>query len=313
MRGLYGADALRGLRRELFGDLPAEDLQLADGTALVPGEMRQRGMAVGRHEAPTGPSLPLFLARWEQVYGQARRGEASIVALAAAHHRLVWMHPFLDGNGRVARLHTHLLLLGWGLSGGLWSPLRGFARSEARYRALLQAADEHRRGDLDGRGNLTQAGLVEWIGYVLEMCVDQVDFMARQLRVQDMRGRIQAALSYESAAIKSGVREEALIPLHYLFATQGELSRAEFKTMTGLGQRVATATVTALLARGFLATDSPYGALRFAIPRHALRFYFPALWPEAEQDEELTSSRVGNAPQPRAALRRGGGSHKTGS
>ncbi|HEX5783676.1 MAG TPA: hypothetical protein VFY35_03005, partial [Burkholderiaceae bacterium] len=35
------------------------------------------------------------------------------------------------------------------------------ARTEARYKALLQAADEHRRGDLDGRGNLTQAGLVD--------------------------------------------------------------------------------------------------------------------------------------------------------
>ena len=27
-----------------------------------------------------------------------------IIAVAAAHHRLLWIHPFLDGNGRVARL-----------------------------------------------------------------------------------------------------------------------------------------------------------------------------------------------------------------
>lgn len=71
--------------------------------------------------------------------------------------------------------------------------------------------------------------------------------------------------------------KEALLPLHCLFATQPELGRANFKAMTGLGERVATSTVSTLLQRGFLATDSLYGSLRFAVPRHALQFYFPAL------------------------------------
>jgi Fic family protein len=248
--------------------------------------------------------LHRFIERWQAIYGHVRRGEASIVALAAAHHRLTWTHPFLDGNGRVSRLHTHLLLHGWGLTGGLWSPLRGFARTESRYKALLQAADEHRRGDLDGRGNLTQAGLVEWIDYVLDTCIDQVGFMARQLDVQGMQDRIRAALAFEVAAVKSGVREEALRPLHYLFATQGELGRADFKVMTGLGDRVATATLSALLHRGFLMTDSPYGSLRFGIPRHALRFYFPALWPEAEQDRALLDGEIGVGTAPRSVARR---------
>jgi Fic family protein len=284
-RALYSPQALSGLHAQLFQDLPGEELTLSDGSQMLPGEFRQRAVAVGRHEAPTAASISAFLARWAAVYGQARRGEASVVALAAAHHRLAWVHPFLDGNGRVARLHSHLLLRAWGLSTGLWSPLRGFARSEARYKALLQAADEHRLGDLDGRGNLSQAGLVDWINYMLEVCIDQVRFMSQQLDIGGMRGRIGASLAFEASAIKSGVRPAALIPLHYLFATQGELGRADFKAMTGLGERVATDTLSALLRRGFLATDSAYGALRFAVPRHALRFYFPALWPEAEQEE----------------------------
>ena len=171
--------------------------------------------------------------------------------------------------------------------------MRGFARSEERYRALLAAADEHRRGDLDGRGNLSRAGLIAWIAYTLEVCIDQVGFMARQLDINGMRGRIEAALAFDGSAMKSGVRPEALMPLHYLFATQTELGRAEFKTLTGLGDRVATETLSALLRRGFLATDSSYGKLRFAVPRHALRFYFPALWPEAEQDEALRQAEQG--------------------
>lgn len=130
--------------------------------------------------------------------------------------------------------------------------------------------------------------------------------MARQLDVQGMQDRIRAALAYEVAVVKSGVREEALLPLHYLFATQGELGRAQFKAMTGLGERVATATLSALLNRGFVTTDSPYGSLRFAIPRHALRFFFPALWPEAEQDQALLDGEVGVAVVPRGAPRRSG-------
>lgn len=97
--------------------------------------------------------------------------------------------------------------------------------------------------------------------------------------------RREAALAFEASVVKSGVRPEALIPLHCLFATQAELGRTEFKTMTRLGERVATETLSSLVRRGFLATDSAYGKVRFAVPRHALRFYFPALWPEAEQDE----------------------------
>ena len=278
---LYSTQALEWLHLQLFGGLTPEDLTLADGSLLTPGQVRTRGVAVGIHEAPNAKALPAFLSRWEEVYGHSRRGEASIVALAAAHHRLAWVHPFLDGNGRVARLHTHLALHAQGLTNGLWSPLRGFARSEEKYRGMLKAADEHRRGDLDGRGNLTEAGLIDWISYTLETCIDQVRFMRKLLDVGSMRERIQAALIFEESK-KTGVRKEAALALHYLFSTNSELGRAAFKQMTGLGERVATDLISSLLKNGYLATDSAYGALRFAIPRSALRFYFPDLWPEAE-------------------------------
>lgn len=205
------------------------------------------------------------------------------MALAAAHHRLAWVHTFLDGNGRVTRLHTHLALHAQGLTNGLWSSLRGFARTEDKYRAVLQAADEHRRGDLDGRGNLTEAGLLDWINYTLDTCLDQVRFMRKLLDVGAMYDRILAALIFKESQ-KTGVRKEAALALQYLFSTQSEIGRAAFKQMTVLGDRVATTAISALLKNGYLASDSPYGALRFAIPRRALRFYFPELWPEAEAD-----------------------------
>ena len=54
--------------------------------------------------------------------------------------------------------------------------------------------------------------------------------------------------------------------------------------MTGLGDRIATQVLTALIQRGLLKSDTPQGVVRFGVPMHALRFYFPSLWPEAEAD-----------------------------
>ena len=184
------------------------------------------------------------------------------------------------------RLHTHALLSALGYTNGLWSPLRGFARSTDRYDALLAEADLPRQGDLDGRGNLSEQALVAWIDYVLDLCLDQVRFMAGLLDLAAMERRIAACLVFEDETLRSGVRREALRPLHYLFVTGGELERGKFKSMTGLGDRTAVSALSALVKRGLLKSDTPQGKVRFGLPLQALRFYFPALWPEAEADAE---------------------------
>ena len=281
---LYSTEAVQDLHRELFARLPAKDLLSSEKEPVVPGQLRTREVRVGQHVPPTHGSLPAFLERWGTFYRGVRRGEAALVALAAAHQRLGWIHPFVDGNGRVMRLHTHTMLSALGYTGGLWSPLRGFARSTERYYALLAEADAPRRGDLDGRGNLSEQALVDWIAYVLDTCLDQVDFMAGMLDFGAMKERIEACLVYEAKAMKSGVRQEALRPLHYLFLSGEEIARGEFKAMLGMAERSATDALGALVKRGLLKSDSPQGKVRFGLPQHALRFLFPRLWPEAEAD-----------------------------
>jgi Fic family protein len=283
-RSLYTVDAVRELHRELFGRLPARDLVTSEKETIVPGALRQREVRVGEHVAPTSASLPAFLDRWCSFYAAVRRGEASLVALAAAHQRLGWIHPFIDGNGRVMRLHSHAMLHALGYTGGLWSPLRGFARSTERYYALLADADAPRRGDLDGRGNLSEQALVAWIDYFLDICIDQVDFMSALLDFGGLKDRIEACLVYEATALKSGVRQESLRALHYLFLSGEEITRGEFKSMLGMSDRGATDALGALVRRGLLKSDSPQGKVRFGLPQHALRFLFPNLWPEAEAD-----------------------------
>ena len=281
---LYTPDALQDIHRALFARLPAADLRTPEQEAIVPGALRQRDVRVGQHVAPIHATVPMFLQRWAAFYGGVRRGEAALVALACAHQRLGWVHPFVDGNGRVMRLHTHTWLTAMGYTGGLWSPLRGFARSTERYYALLADADSLRRGDLDGRGNLSEQALIAWADYVLDTCLDQVRFMAGLLDFEAIKTRIEACLVFEATVLKQGVRQEALRGLHYLFLSGEDMPRGDFKAMLGMGDRSATDALGALVKRGLLKSDSPQGKVRFGLPQHALRFMFPQLWPEAEAD-----------------------------
>ena len=278
---LFEPAVIRVLHQHLFEQLPAEDRGGEHGEALVPGHWRTRDVSVGGHIAPRARAVPRFLERFDDVYGRVRAGELALVAVAAAHHRLAWIHPFIDGNGRVARLHSLVLLQGLGLTSGVWSPLRGLARSQPRYYELLANADLLRRNDLDGRGNLSEEGLIAFCDYFLDTCIDQAAFMSGMLDMQTMKDRIAACMAFESNREGSGIRMEALTPMHYLFLG-GPMERGAFKAMSGLSPRTADRLLQALLARSLVASDTPKGAIRFAVPQHALRFYFPALWPEAE-------------------------------
>src|SRR2546422_753682 len=81
---------------------------------------------------------------------------------AAAHHRLLWIHPFMDGNGRVARLMSHAMMLDKLDTGAVWSVARGLARNVSEYKKLLADCDLPRRNDLDGRGALSEEALAEF-------------------------------------------------------------------------------------------------------------------------------------------------------
>src|SRR6266851_3314660 len=99
---------------------------------LVPGEFRTRDVKVGQRIPISPGAVPRFLSRYQEVYGSLGVID-TVIASAAAHHRLVWIHPFLDGNGRVARLLSHAMLLETLDTGAVWSIARGLARNVQDY------------------------------------------------------------------------------------------------------------------------------------------------------------------------------------
>lgn len=261
----------------LYSRLPEGDRRTADGFIIEPGKLRTEEVQVGRHVPPVAKSLPKFYARLDEVFNHKRAWEAHLINVACLHHRAAWVHPFEDGNGRAVRLQSHCAL--WTLSDGLWSPSRGVARDTDSYYAQLINADATRRSSVDGRGNLTTAGLLEWVDYFLDVCADQVNFMKKMLEFDDMKLRIQALIIFRAAHNKA-IRQEAILPLYHLFAA-GPLTRREFFQMTGLGERTARSLMSVLLQDGLIVSDSAYGAVRWGLPLNALQFLFPELYPEA--------------------------------
>lgn len=199
--------------------------------------------------------------------------------------------PFPDGNGRTARLHTHLLLTQLGLTHGLWSPLRGIARKHEQYYARLNNADLPRRNDLDGRGALSQEGLVAFADWLIELCTDQATFMRDLLGLGSLKERLHELLlslsvrPWPLGSEASLIKVEALEAVHYV-AVFGPLERARFLAMTGLPARTARRVLASLLHYGLLKAETSRAPVTFSIPLASLRFLFPRLWPEAAADTE---------------------------
>ena len=199
--GLSGGRAvtekgIREIHRRFCEALPkdllwAEDPDTNQRVRVVPGELRKGDVRVGNHIAVSPGAVPRFLERFEQVYGSARKME-SILSTAAAHHRLLWIHPFMDGNGRVARLMSHAMMLETLETGGVWSVARGLARNVQQYKNLLANCDQTRRNDLDGRGTLSEEALAEFTRFFLTACIDQVDFMESLTQPDRLRERDSA-------------------------------------------------------------------------------------------------------------------------
>ena len=188
------ADSIREIHRRFCEALPEDLLWVEDPVTkerikVIPGKLRHRDVAVGRHIPISAPAVPRFLKRFEEVYSKLGKTD-TILSAAAAHHRLVWIHPFLDGNGRVARLISHATLLDALDTGAVWSIARGLARNVDAYKAHLAACDQPRRNDLDGRGKLSEENLAEFTKFFLSICIDQVTFMETLMQPDQLRARI---------------------------------------------------------------------------------------------------------------------------
>ena len=269
------------IHRRFCGLLPDELLWVdepgADGRVrVIPGELRKRDVRVGAHIAVSPGAVGRFLDRYEQAYSGNARAE-SIVSAAAAHHRLLWIHPFVDGNGRVARLVSHAAMLESLDTGALWSIARGLARNVDAYREHLAACDRPRRNDLDGRGALSEESLVDFTRFFLNTCIDQVRFMEGLMQPGALHTRIQLwaeeQIRLGHLPARAGAVLDALL-------YRGEIPRSDVAGIVGTGERHARRAVASLVQRGVVVSSSSRAPLQLAFPAELASRWMPGLFPE---------------------------------
>ena len=275
------AEGLREIHRrfcELLPDdlLRVEDPKTKQRVVVIPGELRRRDVQVGRLVPSSPGALPRFLHRFEEVYSKVGKTEL-IVSTAAAHHRFLWMHPFLDGNGRVARLMSHAILLNALDTGAVWSVARGLARNVQEYKRHLAECDSPRRNDLDGRGTLSEEALAAFTGFFLTVCIDQVTFMESLVQPDRLRARIS---TWAEEEIRIGALPPKAGNILEAVLYRGELPRADAHAIVGTGERQARRIVAALVAAGVLTSDNPRTPLRLLFPAALAGRWMPGLFPD---------------------------------
>ena len=277
----FTAEGIREVHRRFCELLPDELLWLTlestgEKVRVVPGAYRTRDVQVGRHIPVSPGAVPRFMQRFEEVYTKLGKTD-TILAAATAHHRLAWIHPFTDGNGRVIRLMSYAVLRETLDTGGVWSIARGLARNVNKYKEHLAACDMPRRNDLDGRGNLSEEALAEFTKFFLTICIDQVTFMEDLVQPDRLRSRI---LLWAEEEIKMGkLRPKAGNVLEAILY-RGELPRGEVAEILGASERHARRTVAALSEFGVITSDSSRADLRLTFPAALAPRWMPGLFPE---------------------------------
>lgn len=269
------------LHEQFFNRLPPE-LRYAktEGGGLVPvepGKLRDRGISVGRHEAPaTKKEIEDYLAEFERLLSPEKLpGPQKLLGMASSHHRFLWVHPFPEGNGRVARLLTTAYGIKINVGDNmLWTVARAFARNREEYDEHLALADRPRRNSLDGRGPLSEEDLLSFCIYFLRCCDDQISFMDGKLRLNELEKRYDRfidGLLDEKQLSKAGAKVMKRILL------QGEIPRGQISEICGVKQRRATQIIKELLDARLTRSETVYGPMRLSISADMAAVLFPEL------------------------------------
>ncbi len=152
---------------------------------------------------------------------------------------------------------------------------RGLAhglKSRTEYKQMMDLADSPRQGDLDGRGNLSQRALIEFVVWFLQVAVDQARFMTGLFDLGNLTERLH-----------TWVREKMLKPesarLLDEIVIRGEIQRGEVSRITGLPERTARRILNDLVKEGVAASTTPKGPVSLRFPINSLETLFPRLYP----------------------------------
>ena len=284
---LYSAHTLLEIHKRFYSKKEMQfALHIEHGNqmaTIVPGKIRDGEVKVGAHIAPKAKELPAYLNEFETLYNQSHAQTKTIRLIYAlcSHHRLVYIHPFFDGNGRISRLYLDHLLFGIGLEGyGLWNISRGLAREQEKYRAHLARADEPFLGEYNnGRGALSLKGLRAFANFMLDTALDQVEYMTELLKIDNIASRINSYVHFSRQNMYLDIDP---LPKHAEVIFQalllhGQIPRNSIKDIIRTSKPTAIKVVRELERREYLTSEEPKSPIRIKLNAHFASEIIPKL------------------------------------
>jgi Fic family protein len=278
-RRFYEGDEMRNFRTFEY---QGESYSFKEGT------YRTQDVAVGDHIAPAFNRIDGMMHEFREGYGRelkyANLGRA-LVAIMASHHRLVWIHPFLDGNGRIARIMLDALLKNTTIPGvGLWSMSRGLARQSSEYKKMLSIADLDKQSTLDGRGPLSDKTLSAFCEFMLDIAIDQINFMQGALRLNHLSSRMDEYIidARRGRFLDDGIETLPTYTEIILkeLLLKGELQRGEIPTLIGKSESTAKRLTSTLQKHHIIQSVNHKSPFTFNFSAHFAARIFPDLIPQ---------------------------------
>ncbi len=148
-----------------------------DGSRF-PGTLRSVNVSIASsaHIPPEAFRVPEYFEELLQFVNRPFDTQYHLLAIALSHHRLAWIHPFDNGNGRTVRMFTYALLIKQGFqvrNGRILNPTAIFCMNRDKYYEMLALADT-------GEEEKT----LEWCLYVLEGLRIEIEKIDRLLDLQ---------------------------------------------------------------------------------------------------------------------------------
>ena len=248
---VYDENLIRGLHFMMMGyALDKSPGRWRPGSAFVLDEASREIVYTG----PDAMAVPDLVHELVE-YLRAEDRIPPMVKAAMAHLNLVMIHPFRDGNGRMARCLQTLVLAREGIVASPFVSIEEYlgANTEAYYAVLAEVGQGNWQPQRDAR---------PWIRFVLTAHYQQAQTMVRRAEEAERRW---ALLTQEASRLKLPERS---VPALFNASLRFRLRNADYREAAEVSDTIAGRDLGRLVEAGLLAARGERrGRLYVATPR----------------------------------------------
>lgn len=151
---------------------------------MTPGAYRNKNVAIlnSKHEPPDLLHVQDFMEELLIFVNAENISQFDLIKVALFHHRFTWIHPFNNGNGRVVRMLTYVLLIKYGFNvvdGRILNPSTVFFNDRELYYKCLAFADKG-----------TDDALLSWCYYMLNGILVEINKIDKLLDYEYLSKKI---------------------------------------------------------------------------------------------------------------------------